>query len=431
MSNNNEKTASVNVNGRDAQGSKKHQGIDPRGVFEQMLKGDFDPTKVEAIDLVFGHREFKGQKRILSVIDLGGGDKADTYPLVCRFKPTLGRTIPSFVFFRKKDVPRRSGGIQKRITGFAMPRNLRDAQRRGEWAGIGNNLLELKFEPSRDEKGGWIATGPNGKIVILPKDSGVEPEVGKVETYMVSEHMGHFIAHCKVEKAAQEDKKKLDADVKEMALVLQAETVDTYGFVIGGRLYDACEIMDLPATATEKEVRARHRQLAANEHPDKKANEYRKLTGSEPIAADRQDWNFEFQLIERAYQRMMIIRKRIAMSQRFFRLGKEAKPELSVQLAVYELAKIAGHNTNFLKKVFNRVGYPGVLAETQVSRPIAWVVLGAIAGGKIDDLEPTALEAEEPEQEAAAEPTPVPPPAQVKAEASDGFTNRPRMSASK
>ena len=42
MSNNNEKTASVNVNGRDAQGSKKHQGIDPRGVFEQMLKGIAD-----------------------------------------------------------------------------------------------------------------------------------------------------------------------------------------------------------------------------------------------------------------------------------------------------------------------------------------------------------------------------------------------------
>lgn len=367
----------------------KHSGIDSKAVFGQILRNDFDPERIEALDLVFGERQRGGgNKQVVSIIDLRDGRKADAYPVISRFQPTPGRQIRCYVFFREKKVDVR-GKKESRITGYAIPINIRDADRHGEWLGIGNNILKgLKFRPNRDGDG-YYAHGPNGKVVIVAKDAGFDPSTQPKANYMVSEQINCYVAHCVVpdeELALGEDDSP--------AMVLQAETmtgvilegVDTFGFKFAGKFQDSCEILKLPATATEREVMARYKQLAITEHPDAKANEFRTLTGSEPTAQDLQSWNFDFALIQAAKDRMLVVRQREAMRKQHLVNGRTADPEMPNQLSVGQLAKRLGRNRAFTRTALERIGYPGVVAKTTIGQLIAWVATGYANSGALDDL---------------------------------------------
>lgn len=367
--------------------AERNRGIDPRQVFAQMLREDFDPNKIEALHLVFGTRKRGGHEQIVSVIDLRDGRKADTYPVASRFQPTPGRTIQCYVFFRKKKTELR-GREEERITGFAIPINIREAERHGEWLGIGNNLLKLVFREG--DEGSYYAFGPNGKRVILPKEAGFEPSTEKEAIYMVSELMNCYIAHCLVppEEMAQEE-----GDVNDRALVLQAETVgavlesiDTYGIRLAGRIYDACELMDLPATATMEEIRARYRALQKVQHPDKRVAEFRALTGSEPAAQYLQSWNHEFRLIDEAHNRMVLIRERAEATRQYLEKGRESHRQMPIQITVGDLGDRLNKTLPDMKKVLGEIGYPGVVKKTVLGQKIAWVAAGCVLSEPVDDL---------------------------------------------
>lgn len=364
--------------------SGKPKGINPKGVFAKLMR-DYDPNKVQVLDLQFGTRKVGERDQTVSVLDTGTG-KIDVYPVVSRFEPKTGHTIRCFVFFRTKDMLVK-GHKTKKTAGFAIPVNLREAQRTNEWLGLRNNILTVTFRRNK-ENNGYYGFGPNGKVVVVPDGTGFEPPTDKETSVMVSETFNCYIAHCEAEYLGGQE-----TEEKGQALVQQAEMVgailddvDTYCFTVAGRLFDACEILGVPSTAREKDIKAAYHRLATTDHPDKRMQEFRKLTGSEPSGGDKVQFNYEWLLIEKAHERLELQHVRQTARSKYMKKGVEAQADMPALLSVSTLAKKLGKRIEIVKTALKHIGYDGVIGRTSMGRDIACTVVGCIASGTIDDL---------------------------------------------
>lgn len=405
---------------------KRNVGIDPRQVLAQLMQHqDVEELskKIVVMNLTFGIRQrsfYEDGRKVtyeqkVSIVDLGNGQVMDVYPVTDRFDPLLGveNKEPCFViraasrFFNKETQQE-----EEKPVGYAILVNLREGARKGAWKGLGNMIYRLKFQKSQRSEGGFVARGPNGRKVLVPANSGFEPLVGQVANYMVSQPAPSVcLAHCIVpdEDVKEGDAKKKGTDSK--SLVLMAESVgavlagvDTFGFTVAGRLYDACQILNLPATATEREVEGAYKKLALTEHPDKKVVEFRNLTGSEPPPAIMQGFNHEWTLIEMAKEKFVLNHLRTKAKNSYLKLGREAMPDLPVQIKVKNLAARLQKTISVVKYVLAKVGYEVKDGKTELQQIIAWTAVGLLASGELnlDELTAAAKKRNDPEQVAVA-----------------------------
>lgn len=366
-----------------------HRGIDPRAVFFQLMR-DVDPKKVEVHTLQFGIRKRGDSEQIVSILDTGTGEKIEVYPVVSRFQPRLGRDIRCYVITRQKE--EEIGGQKVTVTrGFAIPVNLRQAQRDGEWLGIRNNILTLKFRQNhKDGKVSHYAFGPNGKKVIVPDDAGLDIFVGEEANYMVSERLSCYLAHCLVpedELAAEEKKGTSSLLVLAESVGAVLRGVDEYGFYFEGKLLDACEELKLPATASAQQIEARYRELAKTEHPDAKCIQHRQITGEEPSVEDKKYFNREWQIIEAAKERLLLVRTREKVRKEYFPRGRKALPDLPLQLTVATLASRLKVNLPVIKKALKEIGLEAATGKFMLSQEVAWTAAGLIIANAAKDAE--------------------------------------------
>lgn len=410
------------------------RGIDPLKVMKQMIAETARAASAEQefqfYPLIFGQREDrKGNQQIMSVVDLGDGQRMDVFPILQRFQPPEGKVIHCYVATRsvpvryKGEIERdKDGNPKTRLVGFAIPADLLAAEQDGYWRGAGNNLIACAFQGKDREvevrvKGkpetriytDYVGRGPNGKVVLAAP--GFVPSTGVEIVVQVTEKINLFWAHCVV----PEEVRNLPEEAQEQALVRMAETVgavlaaaDDYRIKVGGRPYDACAVLNTPSTASRAEIKARFKELQAANAPDKKVAEHQRLTGKEPPAALVQQWNHSFAVVTAAKDRMLLVLERYGAMRKYLNKGKSGDPAMPAQIMVGQLAGRAECSHELARRALERIGYPGVVNKTMLSRDIAWTALGLIRSGALDefrhvDVDRTAVEAKPTNGAAKAE----------------------------
>lgn len=396
--------------------SQKKSSVDAFGVFQEVLGKA--PTGVREMTLVFGERTMGENTQIVSVLQ----DETVIYPLTELWRPGLKRAIACYVLIQERDDGQRRG--------FAMPREMRDAIRRGEILPPTNSIKVVEFRKGDDGK--LFGFAANGKRVIVPEGSGVKITDEEIQNdtpvaVMVTEKMSAFLARARVKNEVVEILTgQSEQSVTALTRVIEAvgaglESLHATLVFVGDRYYDAAMELGVDKMATRKQIKATHRNLSREFHPDKRLANERKLLRGKPVSEERRaEITHEFQVIQASYERLLLLRAREDAANRYAQAGADALGKRLVEdtytgmevLGYLQTAREAksenGNSEELVASGLAAIGYPDVGADASLSREVAVTLAGWLvktrteaAKDKAKDKKPATPRAETAQSEAA------------------------------